>query len=128
MGRAVLLACLPWLGWLILSAAVLFLLAGASRARLEAGRLRQLHADQRGSAQSLSFVLTLPLFVMILLLIVQVSQLMIGTVVVHYAAYAAAARRPCGFRPICRARIFGKGRTASAPIPSTRRRQRPATG
>jgi hypothetical protein len=90
MGRAVLLACVPWFGWLIVSLAAVFWLAGASRARLNLGRLRRLHADQRGSAQSLSFVLTLPFFVMILLFIVQVSQLMIGTVVVHYAAWAAA--------------------------------------
>jgi hypothetical protein len=90
MGRAVLLACVPWLGWLIVSCAAVLLLSRASRVRLELGRLRRLHADQRGSAQSLSFVLTLPLFVMILLFIVQVSQLMIGTVVVHYAAWAAA--------------------------------------
>jgi hypothetical protein len=33
--------------------------------------------------QSLSFVLTLPVFIMVMLMIVQVSQLMIGTVVVH---------------------------------------------
>ena len=43
--------------------------------------------------QSLSFVLTLPVFVMVMLLIVQVSQLMIGMIVVHYAAYAAARER-----------------------------------
>ena len=54
------------------------------------GRLRRLHRDQAGSVQSLSFVLTLPLFVMVMMLIVQVSQLMIGLIVVHYAAYAAA--------------------------------------
>jgi hypothetical protein len=40
--------------------------------------------------QSLSFVLTLPLFIMIMMMIVQVSQLMIGLVVVNYAAFAAA--------------------------------------
>ena len=40
--------------------------------------------------QSLSFVLTLPLFIMVMMMIVQVSQLMIGMVVVHYAAFAAA--------------------------------------
>jgi len=44
-------------------------------------------------------VLTLPLFVMVMLLIVQVSQLMVGTVVVHYAAFAAAAARWSGFLP-----------------------------
>ena len=43
-----------------------------------------------GQRQSLSFVLTLPFFIMILLFIVQVSQLMIGQIVVEYAAFAAA--------------------------------------
>jgi hypothetical protein len=38
----------------------------------------------------LSFVLTLPLFIMVVLLVVQVSQLMIGKIVVEYAAYATA--------------------------------------
>ncbi len=90
MGRAALVACLPWLGLLVLSAVVLRLLAGLNRARFEWGRLVRLHSDQGGSAQSLSFVLTLPVFVWVILFIVQVSQLMIGTVVVHYAAYAAA--------------------------------------
>src|SRR5437763_280558 len=49
-----------------------------------------LHTDQRGSVQSLSFVLTVPLFIMLMLLAVQITQLMIGLVVVHYAAFAAA--------------------------------------
>jgi hypothetical protein len=49
-----------------------------------------LHRNEVGSAQSLSFVLTLPFFVVIILFIVQVSQLMIGTIMVHYAAFAAA--------------------------------------
>ncbi len=90
MGRAVLLACLPWLALLVVLFFCGYLLVRLSGSRFRPGRLRQLHRDQRGGAQSLSFVLTLPLFVMIMLLIVQVSQLMIATVVVHYAAYAAA--------------------------------------
>ena len=61
-----------------------------SRAQLRLGRLLELHRDEVGSVQSLSFVLTLPMFIMIMMMIVQVSQLMIGKVVVHYAAYAAA--------------------------------------
>jgi len=61
-----------------------------SRAQLRLGRLLELHRDEVGSVQSLSFVLTLPLFIVIMMMIVQVSQLMIGTVVVHYAAFAAA--------------------------------------
>jgi hypothetical protein len=90
MGREVLVDCLPWLGLLLVSLVSLRLLArlGGSRPRL--GRVIELHRDEGGAAQSLSFVLTLPFFVMIILFIVQVSQLMIGTIVVHYAAFAAA--------------------------------------
>lgn len=51
--------------------------------------LQRLHANERGSIQSLSFVLTVPLFIMLMLLAVQITQLMIGMVVVHYAAFAA---------------------------------------
>ncbi|MCI0358342.1 MAG: pilus assembly protein [Planctomycetaceae bacterium] len=40
--------------------------------------------------QSVSFVLTAPIFIMLMLLAVQISQLMIGLMTVHYAAYAAA--------------------------------------
>ena len=39
--------------------------------------------------QSLSFVLTLPLFVMVMLFIVQLSQITIGRLAVEYAALAA---------------------------------------
>jgi hypothetical protein len=73
---------------------LLFLAAWAlvrsSRVQLRLGRLFELHRDEAGSVQSLSFVLTLPLFIMIMMLIVQVSQLMIGVVVVEYAAFATA--------------------------------------
>jgi len=90
MGRAVLTACLPWLGLLAASLLAAYVLLRLNGSRIRFRRLRQLHRDQGGSAQSLSFVLTLPVFIMIMLFIVQVSQLMIGTIVVHYAAYAAA--------------------------------------
>jgi len=49
-----------------------------------------LHADERGSVQSLSFVLTVPVFIMLMMLAVQVTQLMIGEIIVNYAAFAAA--------------------------------------
>lgn len=89
MSRAVLMSCLPWLGLLLGSCIVLWLLARGSSARFDWGRLRRLHEDQVGSAQTLSFVLTLPLFVCVMLFIVQVSQLMIGQLMVEYAAFAA---------------------------------------
>ena len=90
MTRVVLIACLPWLG--LLAAALVFLWAVArlNRARLRWGRLLSLHGDQGGSAQGLSFVLSVPLFALVLFFILQISQLMIGTIVVQYAAFAAA--------------------------------------
>ncbi len=90
MGRAVLIDCLPWLGMWLASAACLWLMVRLNAGRFHLHRLSWLHHDEVGSAQSLSFVLTLPLFVAVLLFIVQVSQLMIGTITVHYAAFAAA--------------------------------------
>ncbi len=90
MGRVVLQACLPWLALLLVSLVCACGLVRINRYRPQWHRLRELHRDQVGGVQSLSFVLTLPLFVMVMLLIVQVSQLMIATVVVHYAAYGAA--------------------------------------
>ena len=90
MARAILTACLPWLALLLMLILAAWALLRFSRAQLRLGRLLELHRDEAGSVQSLSFVLTLPLFIMIMMMIVQVSQLMIGTVVVHYAAFAAA--------------------------------------
>jgi len=90
MGRELLLACLPWFGLLLAAGMFLLALTRLNGSRPDPRRLARLHRDEVGSVQSLSFVLVLPFFVMVILFIVQVSQLMIGTVVVHYAAYAAA--------------------------------------
>jgi hypothetical protein len=90
MHRAMLTACLPWLTALGASVLLAYFLVRLSRARMELGRLKRLHREQTGGVQSLSFVLTLPIFIMVMLLIVQVSQVMIGIVVVHYAAFATA--------------------------------------
>ena len=90
MQREMLIAILPWLSVLVVSCLCLCLLVRAFGGTWSRERLRSLHADQTGAVQSLSFVLTLPVFVMVLLFILQVSQLMIGTVTVHYAAFAAA--------------------------------------
>ena len=94
MHRAVLEACLPSLVALVVA---FVLLAGLMRlcsrgvsCRQAFERLRSLHRCEQGAVQSLSFVLTLPIFIVICMFIVQVSQLMIGVMVVHYAAYAAA--------------------------------------
>ena len=90
MTRAAITACWPWVLVLVGLVLAAHFLVRLSNARLRLARLRHLHGDQAGSVQSLSFVLTLPIFIMVVMLIVQVSQLMIGLIVVHYAAYAAA--------------------------------------
>jgi hypothetical protein len=90
MHRDVLLSLAPWLLVLIAACAALWLTARVSGAHWRWRRLQKLHACEAGSVQSLSFVLTLPVFMMIVLFIVQVSQFMIAKVVVHYAAFAAA--------------------------------------
>jgi hypothetical protein len=90
MNRAALTACGPWLVLLGASCLVLWLLVRVARTEPDWRRLLSLHRDQAGSVQALSFVLTLPMFVWLMMFIVQVSQLMIGSIVVHYAAFAAA--------------------------------------
>ncbi len=90
MHRGVLEACIPGLVTLVVLSLLLWGLIRLSRARLDLRRLRELHRCQEGGVQSLAFVITLPIFLMIVLFIVQVSQLMVGIVTVNYAAFAAA--------------------------------------
>lgn len=90
MSRAILEACLPALTALAVACALLVVLLWWSGGVWNIRRLLTLHRCQQGGVQSLAFVLTLPLLVMVLLFIVQVSQLMIGIMVVNYAAFAAA--------------------------------------
>ena len=116
MGWVAIRACLPWLAWLGVSCLALALLCRASRAKLDLSRVSRLHGNEVGSVQGLSFVLVLPFFVTIVLFIVQVSQLMIGTIVVQYAAFAGAVRRQFGFPQTCRT----KAPAASAATPWTR--------
>jgi len=90
MLRATIWACLPWAGVLLATGMIAWLLLRMAKARPDLRRVLALHRDDVGAVQSLSFVLTLPIFVLLMLFIIQVSQIMIGTVVVHYAAFAAA--------------------------------------
>ena len=90
MHRAIVQASLPCLVALFVGFALLWLLALFSGAKFKPGRLWGLHQCQSGAVQSLSFVLTLPAFLLVMLFIIQVSQLMIGLVIVQYAAYAGA--------------------------------------
>jgi hypothetical protein len=90
MNRAVLEACFPCLIALAVSFLLLWALAKLSGCRPRWRRLTELHDCQAGGVQSLAFVFTLPVFLMIVLFIVQVSQVMIGMMTVNYAAYASA--------------------------------------
>ncbi len=90
MHRAVLLDCWPLLA-AIAGCAVVASRIRCHGAGMEGWRqLWRLPSDERGAVQSLSFVLTLPVFVMLMLFIVQLSQITIARMVVEYAAYAAA--------------------------------------
>lgn len=90
MHRAILEACLPGLLALLASFVLLWFVVRVSGGRWNLKRLRELHRCQDGGVQSLAFVVTLPLFMVIVQFIVQVSQLMVGVMVVNYSAYAAA--------------------------------------
>ena len=90
MLRAAVVACVPWLALLVAAICCLWLVLRLARCRFDLRRLVLLHRDQVGSVQSLSFVATLPIFVMLMMLIVQISQVMVATIVVQYAAFASA--------------------------------------
>ena len=90
MHRQILIGCLPYLGWMLGSIAAAWLLLRLTQTRADWRQLFKLHADQRGAVQSLSFVLTIPPFVMVMMFIVQLSQLTIAKVAVEYSAFTAA--------------------------------------
>lgn len=90
MNRAILEACLPAFIALLVLFFLMWLTVRVSGAKFNFRRLRMLHKCEDGGVQSLAFVLTLPIFIIILQTIVTISQLMIGVMGVHYAAFAAA--------------------------------------
>ena len=90
MSRELIIACSPFIAGIAVSVVALRLLIGLSGGRWQPQQIRRLHGDEQGAVQSLSFVLTLPLFVMIMLFIVQLSQLTLGRLMVEYSAFAAA--------------------------------------
>jgi TadE-like protein len=90
VNRDILIACLPCFLVLCASVIVLRIVLAFGARSWNWRRLTQVHQCQRGGVQSLAFVLTMPVFIMVVLLIVQVSQLMIAQMVIQYAAYAGA--------------------------------------
>lgn len=90
MNRQILIACLPCVVVLCAAFVALRVILAVGAKSWTWKRFTELHSCQRGGVQSLAFVLTMPAFVMVVLLIVQVSQLMIAQMVIHYSAFAAA--------------------------------------
>lgn len=90
MHRAVLQACLPWFFWLCVASGLTLLLVQYCGGCINWNRLRRLPKGEEGAVQSLALVLTLPIFLMLILFIVQITQVMIGIMMVNYAAFAAA--------------------------------------
>ena len=89
MHRAVLQACLPWFLWLCVACGLALLLVQFCGGRCDWRRLRRLATSEEGAVQSLSLVLTLPVFILLILFIVQITQVMVGIMLVNYAAFAA---------------------------------------
>ncbi|MFM8250500.1 MAG: TadE/TadG family type IV pilus assembly protein [Planctomycetota bacterium] len=89
MHRQIILGVWPYLALMVLSSALCWLLLRMTRVRPDWRQLKQLAGDERGAVQSLSFVLTIPVFVIVMMFIVQLSQITIGKFVVEYAAFAA---------------------------------------
>ena len=82
------LSIIPFVLAIMASISILWMLATWMRVSPSLQILRELHRDQRGGVQSLSFVLTVPLFIFIMLFIVQLSQITIGQIGVEYAVYS----------------------------------------
>lgn len=82
--------CEPAIIALLAAFVLLALVVRLGPSRFDLRRLIRLHRCEQGAVQSLAFVLVLPIFMTIVLFIVQVSQLLIGMMVVNQAGFAAA--------------------------------------
>lgn len=76
--------------WGLLSLVLLVLLVWLLARLRRPISLKTLASDQRGSSVAIDFVLTLPIFLTLLLLIVQYALMSHTALLVHYAAYSAA--------------------------------------
>lgn len=90
MHRQILIACLPCLIALAIAFALLHAVLRFSGGRLRLARLRDLNRCEAGGVQSLAFVLTLPMFLMVVMFIAQIGLMMVAQITVNAAAFAAA--------------------------------------
>ncbi len=90
MHRAILQSCAPWFLSLCVAAGLVLVLVQYCGGRMSWRKLKRLGSCEEGAVQSLSLVLTLPVFILLVLFIIQVTQVMVGVMMVHYAAFAGA--------------------------------------
>ncbi|MFK7767852.1 MAG: hypothetical protein AB8B55_11565 [Mariniblastus sp.] len=87
--QSIFMGCWPWVACVIVAFMAVRILIAFSGAKMQLSKVRTVNRCEKGSVQSLSFVITLPFFLMIVMLIIQASQIIIANVVVHYAAFAS---------------------------------------
>ena len=81
---------LPGLGISVALIALAVVLGRSFLRRMVRRRPADLHRDEAGAAVALDFALTLPVFVVLVLLVGQYALLVQGQLIVHYSAYVAA--------------------------------------
>lgn len=89
MTRELLISLIPCTIALFISGLLIVAIWSRLGIRFDWSRLGDLHRNEVGAVQTLSFVITIPVLVMLVLFVLQVSQLMVAQMVVHYAASAA---------------------------------------
>jgi hypothetical protein len=123
MHRETLIACAPYVAGiaaLMVGQAILLRFSGA---RLQLLQVRKLHRDERGAVQSLSFILTLPVFMFIMMFIVQLSLITMARISVEYAAYAATRAAIVWFPANLGTELYAENRVGPSPLVPIRRYQ-----
>jgi hypothetical protein len=116
MHREAIIACAPYLAAIALLAIGQAVLLRFSGARPQLRRLLQLHRDERGAVQSLSFILTLPVFMFIMMFIVQLSLITMARISVEYAAYAATRSAVVWFPADLGTELYAENRVSPSPL------------
>ncbi len=116
MHRETLIACTPYLVAIVALLICQWLLIRFSGGRLQLAQLKRLHRDQTGAVQSLSFILTLPVFLFIMMFIVQLSLITMARITVEYAAFAAARSAIVWIPANLGTELDAENRIGSAPL------------
>ena len=116
MHRETLIACAPYIATIFAMLGCQAILLRFSGARLQLAQVLKLHRDQRGAVQSLSFILTLPVFMFIMMFIVQLSLITMARISVEYAAYAATRSAIVWFPANLGDELLAENRVSPAPL------------